>query len=401
MMRYEWKKLFGSRLNVTVMLIGYLVIGVCIFNFIKNHTYYDERTGDYVSGTEAFRLDQERAKAQTDVISEEYITALIRDIQGCGMDLESDRGYREVILPRLDLFYFTAGNYTDMRANHTDRNALMELDLTDGAQFYEQRMKKITAYLNCDFSYGNYTAAEKAFWLRKAQGIEVPFCWGSKDNMDVVWDTVALCFFLVFVVVICASSVFSAEYESGAASLLLTTKYGKNRLIASKVAVTVLFVLGYLSVGNGMAVGIYGLLLGFQGADLPVQLWKSVIPYDLTVGQACALTFVFDLLIGITVALVLLCCSAMLRSSLATLAIGVALIIAPAFLPMSKESRLWNHINMLFPVRMMNVEDVLGTYMSYTLGGHVVSCLSMMVIVYGVISVAALLLVRRGFVKRR
>lgn len=54
MMRYEWKKLFGSRLNVTAMVIGYLVIGVCIFNFIKNHTYYDEKTRDYVSGQRPF-----------------------------------------------------------------------------------------------------------------------------------------------------------------------------------------------------------------------------------------------------------------------------------------------------------------------------------------------------------
>lgn len=41
----------------------------------------------------------------------------------------------------------------------------------------------------------------------------------------------------------------TAEYESGAASLLLTTKFGKNRLIWSKIAALLLFIVGYLSVG--------------------------------------------------------------------------------------------------------------------------------------------------------
>lgn len=41
----------------------------------------------------------------------------------------------------------------------------------------------------------------------------------------------------------------TGEYESGAALLLLTTKFGKNRLIWSKIAVSLLFTVGYLSVG--------------------------------------------------------------------------------------------------------------------------------------------------------
>lgn len=401
MMRYEWKKLFGRRLNVAAMLAGIFLVLVCVFSYISKYAYYDERKNDYVYGMEAFCLRQERAKEEPDVISEEYMTEQIEEIQACGLDLESDAGYVKVIRPRRGIFYFAAKNYTDMREKYIDPNALMEVDLTGGAHFYEQRMKKITDYLNCDFSYGNYTEAEKAFWIRKAQRITTPFRWGNKDVMDVAWDVVALGFFLLFIVVICASSVFSAEYESGAVSLLFTTKYGKDRLIRAKIAVTVLFTAGYLSLCTMITLGIVGLLLGFQGADLPVQLWNSVIPYDLTVGQACLLTFAIDLLIGITIALVLLACSASLRSSLATLVIGMAVMIGPAFLPMSKENDLWNHINMLFPVRMMNVEDMLSIYMSYTLGGRVVSHLTMMAIVYAVAGGLAFLIVRRGFVRMK
>lgn len=225
----------------------------------------------------------------------------------------------------------------------------------------------------------------------------IPFRWGSRDIMDMVWDLTAPGFYLVFVIIICVSSVFSSEYESGAAYLLFTTKYGKDRLIWSKIAVSILFTVGYIAAGIVLAVAAIGLFLGFQGAGLPVQLWDSVIPYNLTVGQACAANFAVLLLVGVTVALVLLGCSARIRSSLATLVTGMTIMIAPAFFPMSRESGMWNHVNYLFPIRVVDLKKVLGSFVSYTVGNYVISYVEMAVIVYIVVSAIALLWVRRGW----
>lgn len=400
-MRYEWKKIFERRLNVIAMLLGYMLIGICIFSYISQERFYDEKTDSYIEGIEALRMEQARAEAQTDVITEEYMTELISEIQSYNMDLESDEAYTEIIRPLGDIFYFVAKSYTDMRENTIDRNALSKLDLANGARFYEHRMEKIRDYLNCDFSYGNYTEAEKAYWIEKAENTNIPFRWGSKSVMSNLWELVFVGVYLLFVVVICTSSVFSAEYESGAAFLLLTTKYGKDRMIWSKITVSVLFVVGYLTGGTLLSAGSTALILGLPGANLPVQLWNSVIPYNLTIGQACLGSLAIIMLIGITIALVLLCSSAGLRSSLATLVIGAAIIIAPAFFPMSKESGLWNHINYLFPVRAANLKEVMGLYVSYTMGNIIIPYVGMIVIVYTVISVMALLLIRRVFVRAR
>lgn len=396
-MWFEWKKLFERRLNVTAMIIGYVLIGACVAVWISRASFYDDKTQDYIAGVDAVRMDRQRAGAQTDSLSEEYITQLVRQIQSHHLDLESDEAYVEVIRPLGDLFWVTAKNYTDMREEIVDRNALNEIDLTDGAHFYEQRMKKITDFLNMDFSFGNYKEVEKAYWIQKAERTKTPFRWGSRDTFDMVWDLTAPGFYLVFVIIICVSSVFSSEYESGAAYLLFTTKYGKNRLIWSKIAVAILFTVGYIVVGIVLALSAIGLVLGFQGADLPVQLWDSVIPYNLTVGQACAANFAVMLLVSVATALVLLGCSAGIRSSLATLVIGMALVIAPAFFPMSKESGLWNHVNYLFPIRVVDLKTMLGSFVSYTVGSHVISYVEMIVVVYIAASVIALLLIRRGW----
>ncbi len=401
MMRFEWKKIFERRLNVAAMLLGYVLIAVCVFSYISQASFYDKDTDSYVKGIAGIRRAQERDNGQTEELTDAYVTEVIREIQSYGMDLESDEAYMEIVRPLGDIFYFTVNNYSDMREMVGNRNALMQLDLTDGAHFYEQRMKKITDYLNVDFSFGNYKEAEKEYWLQKAQNTTVPFRWGGKNIMSIVQDTIGIGFYLVFVIIICTSSVFSSEYETGAAALLLTTRHGKKRLVQSKIVVTLLFMVGYLAVGLLSAVGVIGLLLGFDGASLPVQLWNSVIPYNMTMAETCMATFAVIVLISAALTLVLLCCSAGLRSSLATLVIGMAIVIAPAFFPMSKESGLWNHINYLFPVRAMNLKDVLKSFVSYTVGDFVISYTGMIVLVYTVISVAALLLIRRGFVKLR
>ncbi len=399
MMRYEWKKIFERRLNVIAMVLGYLLMGIVVYSYISQEQFYDAATDSYAEGPEAYRMELEMAQGQTDVITEEYVTELIRDIQNFGMDLESDEAYTEVIRPLDDMFYFVAKSYTDMGEPYTDQNALNKVDLKNGARFYEQRIEKITHFLNMDFSYGNYSEAEKTYWISMAKRTNIPFRWGGKAVMSIVGELTFVELYLWFVVVICVSSVFSSEYESGAAYLLLTTKYGKDRLVRSKIEVSVLFTIGYLTVGALIAIVPTILILGLPGADLPVQLWDSVIPYNITIGQTCLGTFGLILLIGVTIALVLLCCSAGFRSSMTALVIGVAVIIAPMFFPMSKESGLWNHINYLFPGRACNLKEVMSSYVSYAFGNVVISYVEMIVIVYMVVSVAALMLIRRVFVR--
>ena len=71
MMWFEWKKIFERRLNVISMLLGYVLIGVCVFSYITMASFYDEETDSYLKGLEAIRAHQEWAKGQPGVISEE------------------------------------------------------------------------------------------------------------------------------------------------------------------------------------------------------------------------------------------------------------------------------------------------------------------------------------------
>lgn len=60
--------------------------------------------------------------------------------------------------------------------------------------------EKIETLLNTDYSYGNYTRAEKDYWLQKAKAVHTPFRFGSTVTLEILWNTVGMLFYLFFVV---------------------------------------------------------------------------------------------------------------------------------------------------------------------------------------------------------
>ena len=78
----------------------------------------------------------------------------------------------------------------------------------DGERFYEARIEKVKDFVNTDVSFGNYSEAEKEYWLKKAEEIKTPFAWGSKEEMTVLWDTVLILAFGIFIVLFCVAPIF-------------------------------------------------------------------------------------------------------------------------------------------------------------------------------------------------
>lgn len=400
MIYYEFQKIFRRKFNVIVMLAGYILMLVCAVNYVRQESFYDAETDSYVHGIQAYRMNEKENSELADYLTEDYLTGLIKGIQEKNMDLESDEAYMQVIRPMTDLLHVICRNYMDM-SEDVDWNKLNEIPTEDGVHFYERRVEKVEEFLNMDFSYGNYSEAEKTFWLKKESEVETPFRWGDKTVMNNVWYTIEVAFYLLFVIAVCISPVFASEYESGASALLLTTKYGKTKLIYAKILAAILFSLVYMVIPIGMGVAILGISVGFHGADLPVQLWNTIIPYNWTIGETFVVSSAKILLITLAITLLTLLFSSRIKGSLSTLVIVFAILIGPAFLPMSKESGLWNHINYLFPVRVVNTKDVISTLNSYQFGTVVLSYLGMTVLVYFLIAIISFFGIGNGFAKHQ
>ena len=400
MIYYEFAKIFRRKVNVIVMLAGIVLMVVCAVNYVRQEPFYDKASGTYVNGREAFRLEEKTNNEMADYLTEEYLTGVVEGVQEKHMDMESDQAYEQVIRTKEDLISLICKNYADV-GDEIDWNKLNEISTENGMGFYERRLDKVEEYLNMDFSYGNYSEAEKEFWMEKEKEVQTPFAWGDKTVMNKIWTMMEVGFYFLFVIAVCTAPVFASEYESGASALLLTTRYGKTKLIYAKILASVLFALVYTAVGLGIGVGILGLAVGFHGAELPVQLWDSIIPYDWSIGKTLWISFAIILLMGLMISLFTMLLSARVKSGLSTLVIMFALLVGPAFLPMSKTSSLWNHINYLFPVRVTMTKDVISTLNSYQFGPVILSYLGMAVLTYVVVAVISFFGIGNGFARHQ
>ena len=66
MLRFELRKIFGKKLNVIAMIVGYVVLALCLIVPINDESYYYEDSEEYISGIEAIRRNRELAASQTD-----------------------------------------------------------------------------------------------------------------------------------------------------------------------------------------------------------------------------------------------------------------------------------------------------------------------------------------------
>ncbi|MFD1904191.1 hypothetical protein ACFSQ7_09185 [Paenibacillus rhizoplanae] len=86
------------------------------------------------------------------------------------------------------------------------------------------------------------------------------------------------CFELLIVsiiaICICIAPVFAGEYQTGADSVILSTRYGKSKLIKAKIGAAFLFALLIFTVNLLLAAGIQLAAFGTGGWNLPLQIFE-------------------------------------------------------------------------------------------------------------------------------
>lgn len=401
MLRFELKKIFSNKLNLVAMVCGYVLIAIVMGTYVSEESTYDPSTDTYLRGKEAFAYEKKLAESQTSELSEEYVTAFLKALQEYPDSLDSDEAYMEVVRDKGELFYYLVNSYADINQNYIPYDILKNVDLSKGAGFYERRREKISDYLNMTFSFGDYTESEKKYWMTKADEVKEPFAWGSRTPVKGALGVLACGFYLLGVVIVCVSPVMARESETGTAQLLLTTKHGKNKLIRAKAEASMIFATAYMFVGFLAGVIGFGAAIGgYWGWNLPVQLLDNTIPYNFTMWQLCLLEFLMMLLVALSVTGVILLISAVTKSTLATVAGILVLLIAPAFMSFSKTNALYNHMIALVPVRILDVTNVLAFFYDYRFGSVIVDYLTMAFAATAIVFVLSLVPLRRVYVKR-
>lgn len=133
-----------------------------------------------------------------------------------------------------------------------------------------------------------YSPAERAFWTDKEASVAEPIGYGWSGGWDNILDCTAFLVFAIFAVCVTVTPLFASEYREGTDAVLLSSRNGRGRLVAAKLAAAVLYATALFAVGAAIVCGVSLAFYGAGGADLPIQNYALGSPYSLTMWQAAA-----------------------------------------------------------------------------------------------------------------
>lgn len=256
--------------------------------------------------------------------------------------------------------------------------------------FYEALAEKTQVVLD-DGQGGSwiYSDAERAYWTQKQAEVTEPIVYGYMGGWQNIMDCIAFITFAIIAVCVALAPMFAAEYQERTDSVILSSRYGRSKLVAAKLIAAFLFTTVYFAICVAIICIVSLAAHGAGGADLPIQMMALSSPYDITMAQGVAIMVGIAYLMTLGFAGLTLLLSSKLRSMLSIFAIDVALVLLTGMIPTAGVGILV-HLSALFPTSGLVAPYLFWEYMSYPIGGVVFDLMGMQALVYTVLFVACL-----------
>lgn len=412
LVRFELKKLLVRRTSL-IACAGILVMlcGIMTLNIVQTKTVSD--TGEVLSGTAAIAYQKERAASHEGVLTVERVhdeVAAYQELAFSKVDPAdvsglSDQAAYTLMNQAYDEEEFRAiyDTYYSYLFSPWREGALepyqVAAQLDDGAadRFYEAIADKLQRTLD-DGMGGTwvYSDAERAYWTEKQDAVGEPLAYGYAGG----WGDVLAClgFFAFAMVAVCVAltPVFAGEYQDRTDAVLLSSRYGRSKLVAAKIIAAFAFATAYFALATLIIMGAALAFFGAEGGDLPVQVLSLGIPYDLTMAEATWTAVGIAYLMTLGFAALTLLLSSKLRSQLAIFVACAALIFLMGMVPSGGNAVLL-HALYLFPLNALVDQVLFNALVSYEVGPFVVDLVGLLVCVYALVLVVCVPLAARAF----
>lgn len=394
LIKLELKKLCRKRMTVIVTLCCFLAT-ILFFSlpFIQ-YKAWDEN-GVMLSRGSAVSYKKACYDAISGVLTEERITQDMEEYQEIASDpdnLITERGgeisftdgiYYGYLVPRQSYLKMIGNTYIN---NGMGASNITSVSLENGANFYEARDSAVKDLIEIN-TYLNET--EKSYWLNKSLSVTSPYEYGYVLGWSFFGDTSQMLIICILGICISVAPVFSNEYQMGTDAIILSTRFGKSKLVAAKIISAILFGTVVFAVNAAVALLLPLMTFGADGGNLPLQIMDSTCPYELTFKEA---TFImigisYVIMLGITSFTLLL--SAKMKSSYSVLIVDILIMFVPIFLGTGKTS-FWSHVLFLLPYQALSGLSLFKQYFSYSIGNIVVNLITMIASGYLIVTVVAI-----------
>jgi len=385
--KYEFLKIMKRKATVIILLLS-LSITTLFFSLpiIQYQTFTQE---GMLSGLAGIAYNRDRRNELAGFLTETEITAFILEYQqlfenpdNVGFDGREEfligEAHYEFVLPRLGLLRMIMDTYSPpdviLILDH-----LREVDLENGAQFYETRNARIETFLQNPER--RLSAGQQEFWTSKNEQVAAPLEFGYFEGWSVILSTSELLLFAILFVCIILAPVFAGEYQSGADAVILSSKYGKTKLIRAKITSAIVFGILTFTLNVIIAFAIPLLAFGTGGWNLPIQISNTIIPYSLTFLQAIFINLIVIYMVLLGMISLTLLLSAKMKIPYLVLMMIVPLFFVPIFLTPTGTTGFYNLLIYLLPYRA--IMPSFGQFITYQIGGVVLDAFRTRVLLYG------------------
>ena len=405
LIKFEFRKIYKKRMNMVVSCITIFLIAVFgIANITQSYTYNEK--GEKVSGklyvkymkqiakTSGGELTNEKAQ---DILAEyQHMVATPGYYEGEGEDGHfTDEIYCSYFLPHRQILLDIAHVYDDPGVQTWGSN-LDKLSLNDIKPLYEAKKDRFQMILEAGSGDWNYTTAEKQYWTKQYDKIAEPVTYGYAEGWSTWFEMAGFFFYVLVGIFIIMSTVYAGEYEQKAYHIILTTRYGKSKVIVAKNVAAFLY--GFLL--STACILIMALICfgwyGVEGASLPVQSIYFQSAYPLTNVQAVLLYAIMYYLVSFMMIAMTLWLSARMKNGLSVLAVMLLFAFVPIFMNESVTNGLYNHILALLPYNAIQ-DGGYNTILSYPFGSCVLNYMNMRIVVYLILTVVVVPFAGRAF----
>lgn len=405
LIKYEFLKILRRKSTCIVMAVSLLVTAFLFGLPIMQYQTYNQ--DGVVKGMNGIAYDKKQRSEFSVSLTDAYITDTIREYQqlfenpdNVGYDgndkfLVGD-AYWNFVAPREKLLQVIAAAY-DNPGEYSGFNKLPDLDMTNGADFYQASERKIEALL--DTPSRDLSHSQKEYWRNMISQVKTPLQYGYYEGWEVIISSFELLMFALLAVCIVIAPVFSGEYQAGTDALILSGRYGKTKLIKAKIISSILFGMLAFTLHVITACGLPLAAFGTDGWNLPVQITNTIIPYPFTFLQIVLINMGVIYLVLLAMTALTLCLSAKMKNTYLVLAILLPVIFVPIFLMPNGTTGIYNLILFLMPYRSAMPE--ISKYISYQFGSLVLDVLSVRALLYTVLAVILLPLAGLAFKKHQ
>lgn len=373
---FELKKIIRKRSTLYIIIAALLISFFAIFfGAVTETSYISER--DKIKGFQAIENEKAVQGELSGYLTDEYINQINIEAN------QNDPTYWG-ILPTIGV---QEGRLP---------NIILELKAGNINRIYDNILNEPIS----DKPRPVGTSNELTKLLNMYEQVEVPFYYDYYDGWEKMSSSFSILVALVIsaIIVICLSPVFSEEYSQRTDAIILTTKYGKNKVIVAKLLSSLIFTLAVYFLFVTLHFILHAMIYGLDGYKASIQLhgWYYQSPYNMDFLELTIYSFGLSLIGLLFIAVITLFISSKMKSPFITVILSAAILYIPK-IDVSEISYTAALILDLFPINMMNAAQHFELGVFYNFFGMPLLQPIMMIFTAAILSILLLIFTYRNF----